>query len=59
MILNGAGELANLTEALVKTYKKVPECVSVGVLPWGVLASSQAQKLVSKNFLRSKLSKFL
>ncbi len=34
MVVNGAGELANLSEALIKTYKKVPECVTLGVLPW-------------------------
>ena len=45
LIVNGAGELANLTEAC-RFYKRQPTCVTIGVLPWGALADDEARRLV-------------
>ena len=38
--------MINISEGL-KSFKKVPHCVTIGVLPWGVLSKTEANRLVS------------
>ncbi len=51
-MINGAGEMENFNETC-KTYKKVPNCLTFGFLPWGSISSDAARRLVCNHLIYS------
>ena len=45
LVASGAGELRNLDE-VCRNMKRAPNCVTLGVLPWGALSDSEVRRLV-------------